>query len=131
MKCELVETLDALEKKATPGPWFADHDGDGSDVMRHVQRQGRTLRDTVAEIMSERTESDAELIAALRNAYPQIRKDLEEIGALRTALEEARRENERLRKELRGMEREAREAARDAAAEERWKGRQGEDYGSY
>lgn len=40
-------------------------------------------------------------------------------------------EVERLRKQIKTMQREAREDALDAAAEARWQERQGEDYGSY
>lgn len=40
-------------------------------------------------------------------------------------------EVERLRKQIKTMQREAREDAIDAAAEARWQERQGEDYGSY
>lgn len=40
-------------------------------------------------------------------------------------------EVERLRKQVKQVERDAREDARGAAAEARWQERQGEDYGSY
>ena len=50
---------------------------------------------------------------------------------LREQFDAAVKEIASLKKEVLYLEREAREAVRDAVAEERWKARQGEDYGSY
>ena len=52
-------------------------------------------------------------------------------GEALAALDYVRRELESNRETILDLQREAREAARDAAAEAAWKERQGEDYGSY
>ena len=62
------EGLKALEAKSTIGPWEVDHDGDKSLVYVSMP-----LANTpIADCWSNCQESDAELIATLRNAFPAI-----------------------------------------------------------
>lgn len=104
---EQVEELDALYAGATKGPWFAAHDGDGSDVISWVPWKDKTLRNVVAECVSDQTESDAALIVALVNAWPKLR---EMAGALERLTERVEMVNRGVAEsvELIGLAQEAR-----------------------
>lgn len=72
-----------------------------------------------------------DLIARLRGPTPSIpamRDAADEIERLHAQIDRMRRDHNA---EIREIERDARHAVIDAAAEERWKAAQGDEYGSY
>jgi hypothetical protein len=82
----LLARLDALEKKATPGPWgwynaWGPHT-DGLMRALYLGRQPdaeRVLGDSMfTGDVAARTE-DMELLAELRNAYPALRAEIERL----------------------------------------------------
>lgn len=93
---ELIETLERLEKEATPGPWTAkriDYEVYGVDVSFEIRA---TRKNPVLQtIMVERYEvaavhadwANCQLVAAMRNHLPAILSALKENERLREALE--------------------------------------------
>lgn len=90
-----LDALDALHAKATPGPWVAewnDHDDHeaGIDI---IQRRGLKGGCRVAlvewDLHEECIRFDAELIAALHNAYPAMAAEIRALRLDLTAIDNA------------------------------------------
>jgi vacuolar-type H+-ATPase subunit I/STV1 len=75
---EELDKLDALEAAATPGDWLR--------VVAGIRSGNKTLATAWYSTHDDRSEQDAALIVALRNAYP----------GLRAALREKEKQNEKL-----------------------------------
>jgi hypothetical protein len=105
-----IDELDHLASEATPAPWRAgrsdmtSYDADGSGPFKNVYVDGterhhvtgELLPDVVARGESERCHANAQLIAALVNAWPAVSKrmrELEEAVAFFDDANEANRRN--------------------------------------
>lgn len=73
------DALEALEGKATKGPWGLSHDGHGG-----VRIESGNVQIGFASSAAGRQEANAQLIAAARNAVPTLIAD---VKALAEALE--------------------------------------------
>jgi len=71
-----LDALEALEKKATPGPW----EGPWGDTHTVAAFEGEHREDSLTDdprgdafpVAQETSPEDAALIAALRNAFPEL-----------------------------------------------------------
>lgn len=95
-----LDVLDRLEKRATPGEWSVVRDRDSHWGMVEVAGPalsitGFTIATDVDLARAKRVEADADLIAALRNAYPLIRAEFRsrdaELAKLRDDVERMRK----------------------------------------
>jgi hypothetical protein len=89
-----LDKLEALEKAATPGPWFVEPtkytEPDGRQDICH-ETEERAVYDWPAEGLEP---GDAHFLAELRNAFPDL---LSEVRELRGIAESARELNAKLR----------------------------------
>jgi alpha-D-ribose 1-methylphosphonate 5-triphosphate synthase subunit PhnG len=77
-----LDALDALEAKATPGPWWSE--------IYSVENSHATIcncADVMVDYPADHASSNAELIAELRNSY---RAMAAELRAARAVVEEAK-----------------------------------------
>ena len=87
---ELIETLERLEKEATPGPWKLFHDDD-APAVDYIERdmgddrRAQGLEDPILHACLPR-EGDLPLIVSLRNHLPALISALKENKRLREAL---------------------------------------------
>lgn len=75
---ELIERLDELEKRATPGPWSANPKrlfvgGQEGPIMCYLAGNGAEPEGMKVSLASERL-ADHHFVAELRNAWPQLRE---------------------------------------------------------
>lgn len=87
---KLIEELTALEEKATKGPFIASKnaaiDGPAAWTLDAIRRDH--MGEVVYRFSWFRTPDDVKFDAALRNAFPALKREREElIGALRESLE--------------------------------------------
>ena len=89
---ELIETLERLEKEATPGPWWAkriDYEEYGIDVSFEINAPRKspvfqTIMVERHEVASVRADwANCELVTALRNHLPALISALKENKRLR------------------------------------------------
>ena len=90
---QTIEQIDALEAKATKGPWAQSSDGQYVDVAAEQDGDG-------AQITWCETKDDAAFIYPIRNAWPAISEEMRRLKSTEAALVAANGEIERLRKAL-------------------------------
>lgn len=83
---ELITHLEALEARATPGPWIVNQTEDysrgfGTDIKS--QPTGKSVCDTwyLEDPFSGHGKADAEFIATARNALPQLLAEIKRLNA--------------------------------------------------
>ena len=87
---DLIARIDALAEKATKGEWesrngsgasWASVDTNNGNICK-LSRRKAVPSHGVAARSTEQMNNDAQLIAALVSAWPQIKRDREELAAL-------------------------------------------------
>lgn len=84
-----LEALRALERAATPGPWVYEPDDEGSTMGWVSAKRKNMMPSPLFKVLSDSAQAalDADLVEALRNAFPAM---ADEIERLREALDSIR-----------------------------------------